>query len=125
VRLDDGTGDGEPHSDSARLRGEERFEQSLHGARRDANPGVTHGDFHQFIIGDLRQRDSDLPVGSPALEDGLDCVLQDVQDDLLELDRAAMDLEWLVAEREPQTDVVPLAMPCDEMYDSLDQSTQV
>ena len=93
MRLDDGAADRQAHSQTLRLGGEEGLEQPLRGGGRDAGAGVAHGDFRHALRGPRLQLD--LPAVAARFANGVDGVLHQVHDDLLDLDAVRVDRQRL------------------------------
>src|SRR6266540_1424304 len=88
MNFNDGATDRQPHSQSVRLRRLKRFEQSTQLLIAQAGPAVYHADANRFTI-ERRRANGDDALGSLLPVQGLKCVQQDVEHDLLQLNLIA------------------------------------
>src|SRR5688572_1759689 len=90
VGVDDGTADGEPHSQSLGFGGDEALEDTLQLGGSYADASVRDLDDYAAGLG-LARKDRDYARAVLAGADGLTRIHQDVQQHLLELHRVAAD----------------------------------
>src|SRR5437016_2459763 len=90
MRLDDRTGNRQTHPHTAGLRGVEGIEEVLHARRREAWTRVPHLDEHSVRFGFLAA-DEQLSRSLARAGHRLDCVDDQVEDHLLELDPICLD----------------------------------
>ena len=115
MQLDDAAADGQPHPHTLWFGGEEGLVQSFGRPGPKPGAGIVDGHLAHPVIGP-RRVNADLPGIVGRLADGVDRVLQDIHDDLLDLDTIGEDPQLLRRQLEPHRDLRLLHFP-DEPLD--------
>ena len=110
MRLDDRAADREPHPQPARLGGEIGLEEPLGRGGGQSPPGIVHHDL-RHAVGAPRGLHLDLPPPHARFPDGVDGVLDEVDEHLLDLDAIGEDRQRARPEMEPQQHVLLLHVP--------------
>ena len=104
MSVNDGTGDGQPHPDSIDLRGVKSLENPLEMCWIDARPGITHRDQYCICLGLLG---ADQQRSAPSLNraHGFNCVKNQIQDYLLQLNTICQDGDQVLRKTNLERDI--------------------